>query len=95
MWITTMMDPIKNLTDRYGYEPNLFYMLNFNQPLLRLLIRSTTGVTYPYQTCTGCTIGSFATSLSPAHIIIPSANTPINESPAQSLNFSGDGDAGD
>jgi phospholipase C len=86
---------LTSLTDRDAQEPNLFYMLNFTQPLLKPLILSTTGVTYPVQTCTGCAIASFSTANHVASFITPPPNSPINESASQALNYSGDADAGD
>lgn len=86
---------LKNLTDRDGYEPNLFYMLNFSQPLLKPLILSSTGVTYPYQTCSGCTVSSFSAVPANVQLYRPPASVAINESNSQALNYSGDGDPGD
>src|SRR5579862_843448 len=44
-----------NLTDRDGYEPNLFYMLNFTQTPLQPLVLANSGVTYPLSSCpTAC-----------------------------------------
>ena len=40
-----------NITIRDGEEPNLFYMLDFNQSPLQPLYLGTSGVVYPYQTC--------------------------------------------
>ena len=82
-----------NLTDRDGYEPNLFYMMNFSQSLLTPLFLASSGVVYPLGSCsTACT---YSPSMDPANRPIFNPNVGINESIGQALNYSGNDDPGD
>jgi len=85
---------LKNLTDRDGYEPNLFYMLNFTQSPLSPLFLASSGVTYPLSSCpTACTFSP--ANLTPSDLTIYNPHVGINESVTQALNFSGNDDPGD
>ncbi len=87
---------LKNLTDRDGYEPNLFYMLNFSQKPLPPLILASSGVTYPISSCppSACSYSPDSTYVQ-SSIFQPGPNVGINESIAQALNYSGNGDPAD
>jgi phospholipase C len=85
---------LKNLTSRDGYEPNLFYMLNFSQTPLHPLILAKSGVKYPLSSCTSaCTYSTVNLNLQSMSIYNPQVG--INESVAQGLNDSGNEDPGD
>ncbi len=85
---------ISPLTHRDAEQPNLFYMLNFNQTPLKPLIQSSSGVVYPYSSCINkgaCTLNG---PLQPLNSInIPAYNG--SESIQQGLTNSGDGDPSD
>jgi phospholipase C len=100
-----------NLTDRDGYEPNLFYMLNFTQKPLAPLILGDSGVSYPLPPLvmeqSPQTIGQPMASVNA--LVIPllrsigtttltiwtAQTSPYHESTAEALSMSGDGDPGD
>jgi phospholipase C len=85
---------LANLTDRDGYEPNLFYMLNFAQTPLQPLFLAGSGVTYPLSSCpTACTLSPL--KVDHGSFTIYSPNVGINESVSQALNDSGNDDPAD
>ncbi len=86
---------LRNLTNTDGEEPNLFYMLNFNQTPLQPLFMSSNYslVTYPYTTCQGCHMGT--PFQSPASMTVLGAQYTWTESTAQALAYSGNGDPED
>ncbi|HXQ91800.1 MAG TPA: alkaline phosphatase family protein [Nitrososphaerales archaeon] len=85
---------LSNLTDRDGYEPNLFYMLDFNQTPLPPLLLTSSGVTYPLNSCPiACTYS--AVNMHLQGMTISNPNVGINESVSQALNYSGNDDPGD
>ena len=84
------------LTQRDAEQPNLFYMLNFNQTPLHPLIQSASGVVYPYTSCISKGACSLSTNM-PIQLSNAINIPPYNgsESVQQGLNNSGDGDPTD
>ncbi|MFI5419667.1 MAG: phospholipase C [Nitrososphaerales archaeon] len=76
------------LTHRDAVEPNLFYMLNFNQAPLKTLVLGSSGVVYPYTTCVAQGHCSFASPAKLVQLYSPPVSA-TNESVSQALNNSG------
>jgi hypothetical protein len=89
---------LNNLTNRDGYEPNLFYMLNFSQAPLAPLVLGSAGVSYPlpnYIMADSKGTNFLTDGTNPLLSLWTPPVSAYNESLTQALNFSGDGDAGD
>jgi phospholipase C len=85
------------LTERDKDQPNLFFMLNFNQKPLQPLIQPVySSSIYPYQTCINqgvCSLGA-SNQTGPVQLFSPPPYT-WTETYQQALNMSGNGDGDD
>ncbi len=89
---------LQNLTNRDGYEPNLFYMLNFSQKPLAPLILGSSGVSYPLSpTLVHPSLPTAAVQdgTNPFMSIWFPTTSPYHENSTFAEAMSGDGDPGD